>query len=83
MGWVYRQQTDGHACPKPNATGAALDDLWRCDECTQLWRVGYACDLCEHVKGRPHGGVEVIGYAWRPATFWQRLRHRPDREVTP
>jgi hypothetical protein len=83
MGWVYRQQVDGHTCPTPELVGTRLGDLWRCDECPRLWRVGYACDRCEHVDGKPHGAGHAIGKAWRPATFWQRLRFPQRREVTP
>jgi hypothetical protein len=51
-------------------------DLWRCDRCGRLWRVGDACDACDWYGSRPHPGMCTLGLVWRPATLWQRLRHR-------
>ena len=49
------------------------DDLWRCDDCGQLWRIGDP-DLMV-------GGYAAGGPVWRPATLWQRLRHRAKKET--
>lgn len=54
-------------------------DLWQCDVCGELWRIGNACDLCDpnHPNnprwhpGRLHGWART---AWRPATWRQRRR---------
>lgn len=57
-----------------------LNDLWRCDECDQLWRVGAYCDVCDARRqngGRCARGVyHPAGLKWRPARFLQRLRNR-------
>ena len=50
-------------------------DLWRCDTCRTLWRVGLRCDACEHYGPGRHDGGCSPGRAWRPATLWQRWRH--------
>jgi hypothetical protein len=48
-------------------------DLWRCDGCGRLWQ----CDWCDQYGdgGPPHRGMHAMGVVWRPATWWQRLRH--------
>lgn len=54
-----------------------LGDLWRCDECAALWRIGRACDVCEAYGPDQHrSGQCRVGMAWRPASWWQRWRHR-------
>lgn len=52
-----------------------IGDLWRCDTCRALWRIGDACDVCDRHGGwrPPHLGGHALGIAWRPATLWQRL----------
>lgn len=42
-----------------------VGDLWRCDDCGRLWRIGSIDSLY------PLGDRE-----WRPAWAWQRLMHR-------
>jgi len=54
----------------------ALGDLWGCDDCGRLWRIGYACGACDRYGYGRHGGGHEVGERWRPATWWQRLRHR-------
>jgi hypothetical protein len=56
----------------------AHGDLWRCDTCQQLWRVGDACDSCDrHNLRGDHGTLlHTMAPAWRHATVWQRIRHR-------
>lgn len=54
-------------------------DLWRCDACGELWRVGNGCDVCDPRSpssqcGR--GGYHPGSVEWRPALWWQRLIHR-------
>lgn len=57
----------------------SFGDLWRCDDCGELWRIGNSCDDCDP---RPpggrcmRGGYHPGGLAWRPATWWQRFRNR-------
>jgi hypothetical protein len=54
------------------------NDLWRCDDCGRLWRVGNSCDYCDPSPpgGRCfRGGYHAGGHAWRPATWWQRWRY--------
>jgi hypothetical protein len=54
------------------------NDLWRC-HCGRLWRVGNDCDDCDPQRPSARcvrGGYHPSGYAWRPATWWQRLTHR-------
>ncbi len=58
----------------------AHGDLWRCDGCRKLWRIGLACDYCDaHQRDVYHRGSHAVGYRWRPATLWQRFtyRHEP------
>jgi hypothetical protein len=86
MSWV-RRAVPRHTCAPPVGTfgdpQASQGDLWRCDECGQLWRVGRACGICAAYGDRPHRGQCQVGLAWRPATFWQRLRyHRRIPEVS-
>lgn len=66
----------------------AYGDLWRCDECGRLWRVGADCDRCDRavrerwgscVPGRYH----FVGLQWRPAYWWQRLRYRQREPAAP
>ena len=63
------------------AVDGAQSDLWRCDTCGALWRVGIACDWCDAHGSRPHAGLHDDGLEWRPATLWQRLRHRANKET--
>jgi hypothetical protein len=49
-------------------------DLWRCDDCDRLWRIGLHCTVC--TRGYSHYGRCGRTVAWLPATLWQRLRHR-------
>jgi hypothetical protein len=59
--------------PPPEPDGAQ-GDLWRCDDCGRLWRIGDVCDLCD--AGRDwHPGFCSAGSVWRPARWWQRVRH--------
>lgn len=53
-----------------------LGDVWRCDDCRKLWRVGRACAVCDLYGEHAGGGSHVVGLRWRPATLWQRLRYR-------
>lgn len=50
-------------------------DLWRCDHCRKLWRIGLACDVCDRFGDREHPGMHAVGITWRPATLWQQLVH--------
>lgn len=75
---------DGDVVHTDRVPDGEFGDLWRCDRCTRLWRIGNACDYCDpkppeglrsSQRGHPgvvHGSVKT---AWRPATWWQRLRH--------
>jgi hypothetical protein len=51
-------------------------DLWRCEDCGRLWRVGWACDACDWYGVGRHDGMCSVGLAWRPAKLWQRIRYR-------
>ncbi|RCG31920.1 hypothetical protein DQ384_05085 [Sphaerisporangium album] len=79
MTWVRRATPQSHRCKAPNdghrgnPTGQS-GDLWRCDECHALWRIGHACDACDRYS-TPHPGAHAVGLAWRPARWWQRLRY--------
>lgn len=84
MTWVRQAQRPAHTCNPPSRTSVgyvgvpvgALGDLWRCDDCRRLWRIGHACDSCDRRKrAQPHAGGHAIGGAWRPATLWQRILH--------
>lgn len=84
MPWVHRAPVQ-HGCQRPRIAHdgsfdpppeVCLDDLWRCDECGKLWRVGLACDQCDLRGDHHHRGLHVVGVAWRPATFWQRICYR-------
>lgn len=80
MTWI-RRVIPAHYCAPPGrgvpaVPVAELDDLWRCQECRRLWRVGLACDWCDRYGDREHRGGHAMGAAWRPARFWQRLRYR-------
>jgi len=55
------------------------NDLWRCGECGELWRVGSSCDSGPHDGPCPRGGYHPSGYKWRPATLWQRICNRRRR----
>lgn len=81
MTWVRRAESKPrapiHTCAAPYQSGRASllpdgksGDLWRCDRCRKLWRIA--------PSGRPVGA-----YEWRPARWWQRLRHRDRARVTP
>ena len=84
MSWVRKTPPPSeHECEPPRRNGllGAVDgqngDLWRCDDCGDLWRVGLACGPCDRAGGPfEHVGLHVGGRDWRPATWWQRLRHR-------
>ena len=76
--WV-RRAADRHQCDTPAPEGTR-DDLWRCDDCGKLWRLGSACDACETYRGTPHAGQHSVGYGWRTATLWQRLLFDKPRE---
>lgn len=77
MGWVYQAPWSAVcSCERPPITAdIRLDDLWRCDECRMLWRVARACDLCDLIGGQHQSGQHAVGWKWRPARWWQRLRH--------
>lgn len=87
MTWVRRARPPAHVCAPPshvshgyvNVPVGAVGDLWRCDDCHTLWRIGDACDTCDHFGSWPHPGGHEIGTKWRPATLWQRLRYRRSR----
>jgi hypothetical protein len=83
MTWVQRavDKPPAHTCPLPRTVrgnpDGQFDDLWECDDCGRLWRIGQACDACE-LRGHPwpHSGQCRVGLEWRPASFWQRfVRH--------
>lgn len=82
MSWVHKTPVDTHECATPRSDGflgcvvGQYGDLWRCDDCGELWRVGYACDYCDRYGDNPHRGVHAVGVMWRPATWWQRWRNR-------
>ena len=57
----------------PDVPNGQRGDLWRCDACGRLWRVDYRPD-------ENRGGHRAQGLEWLPASWWQRLRHRPERE---
>jgi hypothetical protein len=70
--------------PKPfrmTVVDGAEGDLWRCDECRELWRVAEACDYCdEHGPvSHAHIGPHSFGGLWRPARLWQRIWARVTR----
>ena len=54
----------------------SMDDLWRCDECNKLWRLGDACDICDTFgrgRGGTHPGMCRYGLKWRGAFLSQRI----------
>jgi hypothetical protein len=99
--WVHQaaapQLLPGCCPPPPGLPGSqlgptskmpkgAFGDVWRCDDCRRLWRIGASCDACDSVGqtgGRcPRGGAHPRATAWRPARLWQRYwysltRRRP------
>lgn len=76
MTYVRRAASEAaHPCELPTAYGAD-GDLYRCDWCGVLWRLGDACDACEAYGRGHHRGQCEVGSAWRPATLWQRIRYR-------
>jgi hypothetical protein len=86
MGWVLRQSEPArpepaHSCDLPDVYQESgewllLGDLWVCDVCTRLWRIGNACPVCDR-GGRHHAvGQCIAGFTWRRATRRQRWRHR-------
>lgn len=94
MTWVQRaaDRPVGHRCEPPFKPGpdpnwptlfsrpiGHLGDLWRCDDCRKLWRIGRACGWCDHYGDRPHRGGHEVGETWRPATLWQRIKYRRKR----
>ena len=62
------------AVPGPGDVAGSIGDLWRCDQCRKLWRVGRACAYCDAYGNRLHHGWHAMGRQWRPATTWQRIR---------
>lgn len=69
----------GHTEHEPDGE---FGDLWRCDRCRTLWRIGNACDYCDPREpgnlrssqgrhpGLVHGAVKT---KWRHATWLQRF----------
>lgn len=84
MTWI--RQTDprrAHTCSPPQSEPpfgrphGAYGDLWRCDDCRTLWRIGHACQVCDRYgEALPHRGGHAVGNAWHPATLWQRLANK-------
>lgn len=73
--WVRRAgaEPNPHICEAP--AGEQLGDLWRCG-CGRLLRWADACDWCDSGgHGDPLRGMCTTGRVWRPATYWQRIRH--------
>jgi hypothetical protein len=71
---------------KEQVPAGAFGDLWRCDPCGELWRVGNGCFSCDPAPPTSHcrlGGFHPPGLTWRPATWWQRFRHRKTADVLP
>jgi hypothetical protein len=70
MAWVRRTPPDPpHTCKPPGSVhnygghpAGSRGDLWRCDTCGTLWRIGYDRD--------------ITGLTWLHATVWQRIRYR-------
>jgi len=60
-------QPTPHSAPLVRPDGD-VGDLWRCDDCGRLWRVG--------VEPPPRGGYSPRWEVWLPAYWWQRLRYR-------
>jgi hypothetical protein len=79
MSYVRRMTESPHRCDLPMGSFGpygADGDLYRCDVCGTLWRLGDACDACEAYGPGRHRGQCRIGQTWRPATLWQRIRYR-------
>ncbi|GAA3550655.1 hypothetical protein GCM10022419_033650 [Nonomuraea rosea] len=83
MTWVKRAEKPAHTCKPPSLGGYTLTpegqhgDLWRCDDCAKLWRIGYACGLCDWLGDLwAHDGQHITGTAWRRASRWQEIRYR-------
>jgi hypothetical protein len=90
MIWVRRADlTSVHRCQPPFKPGpdpawptlfstpvGLRGDLWCCDDCGSLWRIGEDCDWCDRHGVRPHFGGHAVGSRWRPATRWQRIKYR-------
>jgi hypothetical protein len=68
-GWLLGNAAGFEQVPFGDTPDGAAGDLWRCD-CGKLWRITAKCGNC------PIGGYHGCGPTWRPATMWQRLRHR-------
>jgi hypothetical protein len=78
-------RTPGHV-PNPAPSGPSLTfatqlpdgrigDLWRCDHCRRLWRIGEACDLCDYRRRViEHAGAHAVGLAWRAARPFDHVR---------
>lgn len=71
---------DGRPVRTEQAPNGEFGDLWRCDRCHTLWRIGNACDACDprppqrSGEGRHPGLLHgAVWTAWRRATWWQRL----------
>lgn len=75
MSWIKRSLRMAHQCEHPPLPKTSTD-LWRCDECGRLWRIGEACDWCERYGHKPHYGGHAVGRIWRPATRLQRIKYR-------
>jgi hypothetical protein len=76
VSWVKRVDTGAkHVCAAPDAQN--IDDLWRCDDagCRKLWRVAWACGVCDANGGRHQLGQCRVGVTWRPAHPGQLLRN--------
>lgn len=86
MTWLRRQanETQTHRCTPPVRDAfpkfqppdwALRDDLWQCDTCDKVWRVGRDCDWCDQGH-RYHGGQCSVLNKWRPSSWSQARRYR-------
>jgi hypothetical protein len=81
--WTWKALRIHRDLPQITASGI-LGDLWRCGECRTLWRIGFACPICDnHGRMVPHVGWHPIGTLWRPAQFRHRLTGQLRRLVAP
>ncbi|GIH07476.1 hypothetical protein Rhe02_55430 [Rhizocola hellebori] len=78
MPWIRKATAPPppHTCPNWAMTSdTSVDDLYRCDECRKLWRIGWACDICDYFGDHAgFGGGHKVGYRWRRARMSQRIR---------
>lgn len=81
-GFADAHSKDGEPVRTDHVPNGEFGDLWRCDRCQRLWRIGNACDWCDpkppgtlqSSQGNHPGVVHEPGKtAWRRATWWQRL----------